>query len=795
MASLLQFRRGLAADRPTLASGEPGWDTDDETLWIGTESGNVLVTESFSSLGISEAQLPVDVNGWTVSDKIPQDDTYYQAVATDGTYLYIAGHNDGVSPNLRMTKINRVTGETTLSTTVTSSGLFPTFNDWNISDWFYHSDGFIYAVFGKTAAPRATKVVKIDPSDFSLDTTVYTSNATDVNENYYGEGIVFYDSKWWITYEGYSSGDVDYMDSFNSSWVKQTRYTFQGINTTNFPSLGVNHVQGIDFYGGFFWYTIHPQGAGFSYRGDLVAARIVDTNVVIVKTYDLSTNLDDVIGEGMQWYRGKLYLNGIDENLGVIQPVKDSDVDISAGNIVGTSLNDDVRELQGIQPSVFFPTFGSHYLEVSDNAALDVGTDDFTLLITVEPNGTQANQAGLISKTNLTGTKSYSLSLTSANKPFLILDDGTDNYTCRCEKVLESGKKYTIGIVVDYDLAEPVWYINGEYFRNDLVTGTYSAIGTLDNDGPFWIGRLGAVYYTGSVYTCMLFKRALSRAEIRKYGFGDVGNAIGQYATASRLASTDFSDANWTRTAAVTASGSLTFTTNAAGGCYPFDNNTLIIGKRYRLVATYTHTASAIEVRQGATSSTVLTSSATGATVDFIATFGDGPYFRLSGAGVFTATVLTVKELVDVVAFLPGGLTHKQWIDSSYNDFVAEFRGSEVLELPQNYRQTGSFTYRKEFITLDTTLTNCLPPTAYITSIIIYNRTANAVTGGIKIGTTAGGTEVVTAQAVGANAFVECATINLRLFSVSAYTTLYVYDVTDWNSANVDVFIQYVVLK
>ena len=743
----------------------------------------------------SGVNLPASVSNFAVADKYSLDNTYYQSVTTDGTYLYFAAHNDSTNPNLRMTKIDMVTGELVLSDSDTSSALLSPFVSWNISDWFYHTDGYIYAVFGKTSAPRATKVIRIDPSDFSLDSLIYTSSSGDNNAAYYGEGITFYDSKWWITYEGYSSGNVDYMDTFDSTWTKLTRYTFIGINTTNFPSLGANHVQGIDFYGGYLWYTIHPQGAGFSYRGDLVAARLDGTDIVIAKTYDLSTNLDDFIGEGMQWYQGKLYLNGIDENAGAISFVEAAAVDISSGNIVGTSLNEDLREAQGAQPHISFPSYGSEYLEVTDNDALDVDSSDFTIIVVVEPNGLQANQAGLVSKTDTSNDRAYSISLTSANKPFLVLNDSADEYTSRAEMVLDSAKKYIIAIVVDKDLDEPTWYINGEYVRSDNTTGTYTSIGSLSNTGVLWMGRLGSTYFKGNFYSMLLFNRALNRADVRKYGQGDIGTAVGKYSTTSRLASTDFSDANWTGTAAATDSGSLTFTTSGAGGFYPTNASTLIPGKRYRLTATYTHTASGIEIRAGQLSGTALLSSATGGIVDFIATKGDGPYIRLSGAGIFTATVLKVEELVDVVGFVPSNLTHKQWVDISYNSLVAEFRGTEILELPKNFRQTGSFTYRKEFVTVATTLTNALPPTAYITSIIIYNRTANAITGGLKIGTAAAGTQVVTAQAVAGNDFIEVATINDRLFSLSDYQTLYVDAVTGWNSASIDIFIQYVVLK
>lgn len=85
--------------------------------------------------------------------------------------------------------------------------------------------------------------------------------------------------------------------------------------------------------------------------------------------------------------------------------------------------------------------------------------------------------------------------------------------------------------------------------------------------------------------------------------------------------------------------------------------------------------------------------------------------------------------------------------------------------------------------------TAVLPAGSVIEAITFRNKTANAVTGGIRVGTTNGGAEVVTAATVGANAFVQ-ATVNAFTLSTSSQT-LYVQAVTSWNSAVVDVVIHY----
>jgi hypothetical protein len=79
-----------------------------------------------------------------------------------------------------------------------------------------------------------------------------------------------------------------------------------------------------------------------------------------------------------------------------------------------------------------------------------------------------------------------------------------------------------------------------------------------------------------------------------------------------------------------------------------------------------------------------------------------------------------------------------------------------------------------------------IPPGAYIQQIIIQNTTANAVTGGVSIGTTANGTDVVAAQACAANClvFVTDATLLKRVFSTTVATPLHIAPVTSSNTAN-----------
>jgi hypothetical protein len=87
-----------------------------------------------------------------------------------------------------------------------------------------------------------------------------------------------------------------------------------------------------------------------------------------------------------------------------------------------------------------------------------------------------------------------------------------------------------------------------------------------------------------------------------------------------------------------------------------------------------------------------------------------------------------------------------------------------------------------------------LPAKAYIEEIIFSNSVAAAVTGGISVGTTANGTNIVAAQAVGASTDVGVPGSALLLpvpVTTSLAAPIHIAAVTGWNGANVTVTITY----
>ncbi|MGE3832991.1 MAG: DUF2793 domain-containing protein [Parvibaculaceae bacterium] len=93
---------------------------------------------------------------------------------------------------------------------------------------------------------------------------------------------------------------------------------------------------------------------------------------------------------------------------------------------------------------------------------------------------------------------------------------------------------------------------------------------------------------------------------------------------------------------------------------------------------------------------------------------------------------------------------------------------------------------RLRAVTADTTIS--IPAGWAIERIHFAETAGSAVTGGIRIGTTSGASDVVAAQTVGANALdaVDEASILKRIFSRSTAQTLFIQAATSWNGASVE---------
>lgn len=83
-----------------------------------------------------------------------------------------------------------------------------------------------------------------------------------------------------------------------------------------------------------------------------------------------------------------------------------------------------------------------------------------------------------------------------------------------------------------------------------------------------------------------------------------------------------------------------------------------------------------------------------------------------------------------------------------------------------------------------------IPQGAVVRAVIIRNKTANAVTGGVKVGTTLGGVDVLAAAAVAASVTVIALPL-IGAWNGAAVRTLYFDAVTAFNSASLDVLVEW----
>lgn len=129
------------------------------------------------------------------------------------------------------------------------------------------------------------------------------------------------------------------------------------------------------------------------------------------------------------------------------------------------------------------------------------------------------------------------------------------------------------------------------------------------------------------------------------------------------------------------------------------------------------------------------------------------------------------------------GLVGNWGIDSVYSADAIDFSYDDNGTLITYNTNTGPI--HKNAVTANTTI--AVPAGMALKGIFFANGAASAVTGGVKIGTTSGATDVVAAQAVGASAVghVADAALLKRLFSTSAGQSLFIQAVTSWASASV----------
>ncbi len=357
-------------------------------------------------------------------------------------------------------------------------------------------------------------------------------------------------------------------------------------------------------------------------------------------------------------------------------------------------------------------------------------------------------------------------------------------------------------------------FVDGVSVVSDAVSVTYPS--SVDR---YSVGRFGdaspSQYIKGEILLATVFNRALTADEVKAYSSGampdysDVGAADSDLVT---------NGDDWTGATGSTppnswsdsGSASVTYIIRDNTGVANMDDKVLEmdvsgtgsktlsqgvfqIGKRYRVTFAYRN----LDGSGGATKVT-FGSSANSATLQNTTIYGDGIIFsqevladgtdlafEVTTVGALQVDAVQVVQIGCLLALRSAGIGQSQWQDASGNQLHGTVTGAQPCHLPANHVER----YVRKGITTDTTLTGVVPAGYRLKSIVVQETAGFAIQGGLKIGTTAGGTDVVNGQTVGINALVDC-TLGTRLFSLTAAQTLYVEDVTAWNSASIDLYLE-----
>ena len=166
-------------------------------------------------------------------------------------------------------------------------------------------------------------------------------------------------------------------------------------------------------------------------------------------------------------------------------------------------------------------------------------------------------------------------------------------------------------------------------------------------------------------------------------------------------------------------------------------------------------------------------------------------YFYSTSSSSLTYTIEDYKitQIGCVAEYLPSGVGHGMWLDGSGNELHGSVSGATAIGIGSNHREK----YVDLTVTGDTSF--ALPKGYRVAAITTKETAGNTLGGGMDVGTTNGGGEVVAAHAITAST-TAIATIvasgSIGGTHTTADDTLYITDAdgTGWDSASVEVRVE-----
>ncbi len=430
---------------------------------------------------------------------------------------------------------------------------------------------------------------------------------------------------------------------------------------------------------------------------------------------------------------------------------------------------------------------------VSDNDNLDVGTDDFSISAWVKTSTNISSWQNIASKReNSASPIGYEFAVKDGKLKAMIADVWTSgNVEFQGATTLTDGEWHHVVGIWDRDG-------NGYFYLDGVADGTPVSIagspGSLDNTNSFriGIGRGDYGYFNGQISQVRLHNRALSAAEVRAAYNGQavpfeyVGGKQDELVTNGDMASSG----SWTVQTNWAIGSGVATATNAVGN-YIYQDSVFEGGKAYRVKLDWTRTDGEVEVRYLDSAATAyvnikeITSGSSGSIDEVITTTSsvDGTLYIMGGTS-FDGTIdnVSVTQIGCVAEYLPSGVGHNQWSDSSGNGLDGAVSGATAVNAPdvQRVKLAG--------VTGDTQKDNFIPA-GYVIQDVITAETAGNEVSGFNVGFGADDGTIVADVTVTASTTTS-QTIAASVATLAADDTIYISatPTTGWNSGSVDIY-------
>lgn len=438
----------------------------------------------------------------------------------------------------------------------------------------------------------------------------------------------------------------------------------------------------------------------------------------------------------------------------------------------------------------FFDGVSGTEIAVPDNAILDMGLGDFTLVFRGSISETGVYSA-LVSKKQTGGaTAGYLLYINSGNYLTGQFADGTDTYTLRADdtELIQDGAPHCVIFSVDRDNATNCFLMVDGKIVDATATGTLASIDSLDNANPFIVGNVdsaGTYEWLGNAYEALLFICKLSEDDAREITLRGVPYKYQKADAAERITNGGFAaDTDWVKgTGWSIAAGVASCDGSQVAGTNLYQTDVVDANKAYLGIFTVSN-RTAGEVRMsGNTGYPEMDWQNSNGTYyyEFVTTSITNGRLNITGDDDFIGDIdnVSVIPIGCVCQLLPKQIGHSQWIDVSGNDLNGAVSNAIAFGQPEchceQYRQTVEMTN-------DTAWTDVVPPGYLFRKIIFYNSHANTAT--LDLGTTSGNNDVFDQKAVPAGYSVQ--NIN-DVYSKTASQSLYLNDdgAGTWNSATI----------